>query len=84
MVPRQQQLPPPSLQKQCITGTYIVRLSAATGLAREHNIMVRTAPGRYGTITHMAPETIKEGVLKAPCDVYAWGVLLWEMLTGQC
>lgn len=54
----------------------------AAGLAREHNLKLRTAPGRYGTITHMAPETITDGVLNAPCDVYAWGVLLWEMLTG--
>lgn len=52
------------------------------GLARDHNIGLRTAPGCYGTITHMAPETIREGLLAAPCDVYAWGVLLWEMITG--
>jgi len=30
-----------------------------------------------------APETIREGELSIACDVYAWGVLLWEMITGQ-
>lgn len=29
-----------------------------------------------------APETIREGELSPACDVYAWGVLLWEMITG--
>lgn len=29
-----------------------------------------------------APETIRDGELSIACDVYAWGVLLWEMITG--
>jgi serine/threonine protein kinase len=52
------------------------------GLARSLDVKARTAPGCYGTITHMAPETIREGELSVACDVYAWGVLLWEMVTG--
>jgi serine/threonine protein kinase len=52
------------------------------GLARSLVVKARTAPGRYGTITHMAPETIREGELSIACDVYAWGVQLWEMITG--
>lgn len=52
------------------------------GLARNLDVKARTSPGRYGTITHMAPETIREGELSIACDVYAWGVLLWEMITG--
>lgn len=52
------------------------------GLARSLDVKARTAPGRYGTITHMAPETIREGELSIACDVYAWGVQLWEMITG--
>eukprot|EP00879_Flechtneria_rotunda_P024348 GHRR01025807.1.p1 GENE.GHRR01025807.1~~GHRR01025807.1.p1 ORF type:complete len:558 (+),score=172.49 GHRR01025807.1:730-2403(+) len=52
------------------------------GLARSKDLTTRTTPGSYGTITHMAPETIKEGLLGPACDVYAWGVLLWEMITG--
>lgn len=53
------------------------------GLARNMDVRARTAPGCYGTVTHMAPETITQGLLSAACDVYAWGVLLWEMLTGS-
>jgi serine/threonine protein kinase len=53
------------------------------GLARSLDVKARTAPGRYGTITHMAPETIREGELSIACDVYAWGVQLWEMITGE-
>jgi serine/threonine protein kinase len=52
------------------------------GLARPQDVRVRSAPGCYGTVTHMAPETIRAGVLDYPCDVYAFGVLCWEMITG--
>jgi serine/threonine protein kinase len=52
------------------------------GLARPQDVRVRSAPGRYGTVTHMAPETIRAGVLDYPCDAYAFGVLCWEMITG--
>jgi hypothetical protein len=36
------------------------------------------------TITHMPPEVLRDGgsAFTAAADVYAWGVLLWEMLTG--
>jgi serine/threonine protein kinase len=53
------------------------------GLARPQDVRVRSAPGRYGTVTHMAPETIRAGVLDYPCDAYAFGVLCWEMITGR-
>eukprot|EP00775_Hariotina_reticulata_P004061 gene4061-4308_t len=53
------------------------------GLARNLDLRVKCSPGRYGTITMMAPETITHGILHKPCDVYAWGVLVWEMLTGS-
>jgi serine/threonine protein kinase len=52
------------------------------GLARPQDVHVRSAPGRYGTVTHMAPETIRSGVLDYPCDAYGFGVLCWEMITG--
>ncbi|KAF6259049.1 kinase-like domain-containing protein [Scenedesmus sp. NREL 46B-D3] len=53
------------------------------GLARPQDVRVRSAPGRYGTVTHMAPETIRAGVLDYPCDAYGFGVLFWEMITGS-
>ncbi|KAA6420291.1 MAG: kinase, partial [Trebouxia sp. A1-2] len=36
-----------------------------------------------GTITHMPPELMLEGSLSQAVDVYAFGVVLWEMYTGQ-
>lgn len=36
-----------------------------------------------GTITHMAPEVIAVGRVGYASDVYAFGVLLWELYTGQ-
>lgn len=37
----------------------------------------------YGTVTHMPPELLMEGKLTKSADVYAFGVLLWEMYTGM-
>ncbi|KAL0041901.1 hypothetical protein WJX79_008318 [Trebouxia sp. C0005] len=37
----------------------------------------------YGTVTHMPPELLTTGKLSKTVDVYAFGVLLWEMYTGQ-
>lgn len=34
----------------------------------------------YGTITHMPPELLKDGVLTPSVDVYSFGMLLWELL----
>ncbi|KAL3143838.1 hypothetical protein ABBQ32_003662 [Trebouxia sp. C0010 RCD-2024] len=39
--------------------------------------------GTYGTVTHMPPELLTTGKLSKSADVYAFGVLLWEMWTGQ-
>jgi len=36
----------------------------------------------YGTVTHQAPEVLSRGELAPPADVYAFGVLLWQMWTG--
>lgn len=37
----------------------------------------------YGTVTHMPPELLMEGKLTKSADVYAFGVLLWEMYSGE-
>ncbi|GIL61223.1 hypothetical protein Vafri_15628 [Volvox africanus] len=39
--------------------------------------------GAYGTITHMAPEVLRDSALSKPADVYSIGVLLWQMVTGS-
>ncbi len=35
-----------------------------------------------GTLTHMAPETLMRGHLSKASDVYAFGILMWEVYTG--
>jgi PAS domain-containing protein len=52
------------------------------GLSR---VMVETSvsTGSYGTVTHMPPELLTTGRLSRSADTYAFGVLLWEMYSGQ-
>ncbi|KAL3142482.1 hypothetical protein ABBQ38_002810 [Trebouxia sp. C0009 RCD-2024] len=37
----------------------------------------------YGTVTHMPPELLLEGKLSKSADVYAYGVLLFELFTAD-
>ena len=37
----------------------------------------------YGTVTHMPPELMLNGCMTKAADVYSFGVLLWELYTGQ-
>eukprot|EP00891_Asterochloris_glomerata_P005705 jgi/Astpho2/5705/gw1.00079.187.1_t len=37
----------------------------------------------FGTVTHMPPELLMDGILTKAADVYAFGVLLWEMYTAE-
>lgn len=34
-----------------------------------------------GTVTHMAPELIERGDVSTKCDVYAFGIFMWECYT---
>lgn len=52
------------------------------GLSRELNFQTRLMTASYGTVTHMPPELLTEGKLSKAADVYAFGVLIWEMTTG--
>lgn len=36
-----------------------------------------------GTLTHMAPEILMSGRISKAADVYAFGILMYETLTGQ-
>ncbi|KAL3145632.1 hypothetical protein ABBQ32_003175 [Trebouxia sp. C0010 RCD-2024] len=38
---------------------------------------------RYSNIVHSAPELLRDYFLTKAADVYAFGILLWEMCTGQ-
>jgi len=37
----------------------------------------------YGTVTHQPPELLAQGVLTASADVYAIGILMWEVYMAQ-
>ena len=34
-------------------------------------------------INHMAPELLRWGKASAAADVYSFGIMMWELLTGQ-
>ncbi|MBK8480231.1 MAG: protein kinase [Proteobacteria bacterium] len=54
------------------------------GLAVRRVRVQHTAPGiLFGKLSYMPPEQALRGTLDARTDVYATGVILWELVTGQ-
>ncbi len=55
------------------------------GLARAVSTATSSALGvsMLGTVSYLAPEQVERGVADARSDVYAVGLLLYEMLTGE-
>jgi eukaryotic-like serine/threonine-protein kinase len=54
------------------------------GLTRAATEVTSTSTGTVlGTVAYLAPEVVKQGTSDARADVYAIGVLLFEMVTGR-
>ena len=54
------------------------------GLATSTLKLQHTAPGIiFGKLSYLAPEQARSEPLDGRADIYAAGILLWEMLTGQ-
>ncbi len=52
----------------------------ARALGEGQSVMTGTVMGHF---SHMAPEQARGGTLDERCDLFACGVLLWEMVTGR-
>ena len=53
------------------------------GLARASTHNTATSQALLGTIAYLSPELIARGVSDVRSDIYALGIMMFEMLTGQ-
>ena len=53
------------------------------GIAKAHDLQITQAGFILGTPHYMAPEQIRGDAITPAIDVYAFGVLLYELLAGQ-
>ena len=45
--------------------------------------MPNTKPDFFGTPSYLAPEILKEGKYTKSIDVYSYGIILYEIFTGE-
>ncbi|MFF2495793.1 Stk1 family PASTA domain-containing Ser/Thr kinase [Agromyces sp. NPDC058064] len=53
------------------------------GLARAASANTATGQALLGTIAYLSPELVTRGVADARSDIYAVGIMMFEMLTGE-
>ncbi len=53
------------------------------GLARAASANTATGAALLGTIAYLSPELVTRGVADARSDIYAVGIMMYEMLTGE-
>ena len=53
------------------------------GLARAASANTATGQALLGTIAYLAPELVTRGAADARSDIYALGIMTYEMLTGE-
>ncbi|MCU1576903.1 MAG: pkaF [Leifsonia sp.] len=53
------------------------------GLARAASANTATGQALLGTIAYLSPELVTRGIADARSDIYALGIMLYEMLTGE-
>lgn len=53
------------------------------GLARAATAQTATGSALLGTIAYLSPELVTRGVADARSDIYAVGIMLYEMLAGE-
>ena len=69
--------------KNVLYGTDGVAKIIDFGLTIPANVKTRAAHSRAGTASYMAPEQVRSQPVDARTDIYAYGLSVFEILTGQ-